>query len=139
MIPLPAFGTVPGTVLESEANVGSPIPGENQSVIPDFQPMFAHYPGDVFLPGAGSWVYEPRTERTPLQTTWGNGFLVGFADYFKVFQPPQVYASPTVVQNGLGGLFAGQIVGQPLLYDSDVNQVEQGTTYALNGVSESGT
>lgn len=131
MIPLPPYGSMPGTILTEEANLGSPG-NENQQILGVDPNIYAHYPGDVFLPGSGNWVYEPRTERTPLQTTWGNAFLVGFACYFKPLQPPQVYASPTVVQNGLGGLFAGQYVGQPLLYDDSVTAIEQGSSLAPN-------
>lgn len=144
MIPLPPAGALPGNVYSSEQNLGSPA-NENQPIMGVDAPIYAHFPGDIFLPGAQSWVYEPRTERVPVQTTWGKAFLVGFADYFKVYQPPQVYASPNVVQNGFGGLFAGQISLQPLLYNSDINEIEQGTTYSLagtsstTGVNESGT
>jgi len=135
-IPVPPFGTQPGTVVTDELKLGSPA-NENQQILGADGQMFVHHPGDVFLPGAGNWVYEPTTERVPLQTIWGNGFLVHWACYFKPLQPPQVYASQTVVQNGLGGLMAGQYVGQPLLYDSGVNALEQGANPNVD-VTESG-
>lgn len=72
-----------------------------------------YFEGDLFTPGAQNWVYEPVLERTPLQTTWGRGFL-RTPNFFDPIQPPQVYSNPNVFTNGIGGLVAGQMALQPL-------------------------
>jgi len=69
--------------------------------------LYAYHEGDLFSPGAGNWVFEPNFE-LPLITIWGNAFL-RMANTFKPLQPPQVFSTPTVVNNGLGGLEAGTV------------------------------
>ncbi len=73
--------------------------------------VYRGHPGDVFLPGAGNWVFEPRFGLPPIQ-------LIGAAIYAgRAPSPVQrqiirtVHATTTA---GLGGLVAGQMITQPL-------------------------
>jgi hypothetical protein len=71
----------------------------------DFDGLYSYHEGDLFSPGAGNWVFEPNHE-LPLLTIWGNAFLRR-PNQFNPIQPPQIYSAPTVVNNGIGGLQAG--------------------------------
>jgi hypothetical protein len=72
----------------------------------EFEGLYNYHEGDLFSPGAGNWVFEPNFE-LPLVTIWGNAFLRK-PNTFREYQPPQVWSNPTVVQNGIGGLQAGE-------------------------------
>ena len=74
--------------------------------------IYFYHEGDLFTPGAGNFVFEPWFE-LPLVTIWGNAFLRR-PNTFKVFQPAQVMVQPTLVNNGIGGLQAGQMELEPL-------------------------
>lgn len=76
-----------------------------------------YHEGALFSPGTGNFVFESGFEN-PLQTVWGRGFIRN-PNTFKVTQPPQLYSNPQLQQNGLGGLMAGQIIGQPLLLTNE--------------------
>lgn len=76
--------------------------------------IYFYHEGDLFTPGAQNFVFEPWFE-LPVVTIWGNAFLRR-ANTFKVFQPAQVMSYPNVVNNGIGGLQAGQIEFEPLEY-----------------------
>lgn len=89
--------------------------GTGAPMLPDVENLpggYSYHEGDIFTPGAMNYVFEPNTE-LPLQTIWGFGFLVP-SQNFNPLQPPQVYSPNTVVNNGIGGLVAGTIYGQPL-------------------------
>ena len=79
--------------------------------------LYAYHEGDLFTPGAGNWVFEPQFE-LPLFTIWGNAFLRK-PNTFAPLQPPQVYAQPTVQNNGLGGLEAGSYDTTPLSFTDE--------------------
>jgi hypothetical protein len=82
--------------------------------------LYAYHEGDLFTPGAGNFVFEPLFE-LPLQTVWGFGFL-RTPNTFQPSQPPQVYSYPNVVSSGIGGLQAGGITFEPLLYEQGVSE-----------------
>lgn len=93
---------------------GSPTPYAFLDVDPNGAAGIYHYhEGDLFTPGSGNFVFEPNFE-LPLQTLWGNAFLRK-PNTFNPIQPPQIWSQPNVVQNGIGGLQAGQMELQPLL------------------------
>jgi hypothetical protein len=102
---------------------GAPTPG----IALDFDParsenaasIYSYHPGDIFTPGAESWVFEPNFE-LPLQTIWGNAFLRR-ANTFNPRQAPQIWAQPNVVNNGLGGLTAGEMELQGLINPENQN------------------
>lgn len=81
---------------------------------------FHFHEGDVFTPGTGNWALDPPHE-TPLNTIWGHAFL-RTPNTFRTLQPPQVYVSPAAMQNGIGGLVAGQVISQPLINDPTEGQ-----------------
>jgi hypothetical protein len=81
----------------------------------DFEGIYNYHEGDLFSPGAGNWVFEPNFE-LPLVTIWGNAFLRR-PNTFRETQPPQVWSNPTVVQNGIGGLQAGEYELTGLSYE----------------------
>lgn len=85
----------------------------NQVAIPAKGSFYNFHEGDVFTPGTQNYVFEPTTELTPLNTTWGMGFL-RVPNTFSVRQPTPLEANPTIEQNGIGGLVPGQWVTQPL-------------------------
>ena len=85
--------------------------------------IYHYHEGDIFLPGAQSFVFEPIFE-TPIKSIWGGGggaqgFLIAGAgnSFFNPIQPPQVYSLQMVKTSGVGGLQAGQMALQPLLED----------------------
>jgi|SRR5271170_1440574 len=79
--------------------------------------LYNYHEGDLFTPGAQNWVFEPNFE-LPMVTIWGQAFLSG-VNTFPPFQPPQVWAQPNVFNNGVGGLQAGDMELQPLLYEGE--------------------
>jgi hypothetical protein len=83
----------------------------------DSDGLYNYHEGDLFTPGAGNWVFEPNFE-LPLITIWGRAFL-SKPNTWPVLQPPQVWAQPTVQNNGIGGLQAGDLQLQPLLYEGE--------------------
>jgi len=93
---------------------GTGNPRDNSSdqvVVPKSRTGYYHFhEGDVFTPGTQNYVFEPATEN-PVQTIWGRGFLYP-ATPWPVEQEPQVMSYPTVQINGIGGVVAGQFVGQ---------------------------
>lgn len=78
-----------------------------------FTSLYAYHPGDIFLPGSESWVFEPQFE-LPLITLWGNAFSRR-PNTFNPIQPPQVWSQPNVQTNGIGGLQAGDLDLEGLL------------------------
>jgi hypothetical protein len=99
-----------------EFGIGSPYSGsEAVSGIGDFDGIYAYHEGDLFTPGAQNWVFELNFE-LPLVTIWGNAFL-RVPNTFNPLQNPQVYSNPNVVNNGIGGLQAGQMELEPLLFE----------------------
>ena len=81
--------------------------------------IYNYHEGDLFTPGAGNFVFEPTFE-LPIETLWGFGFIRN-PNTFSPLQQPQVFSPPTVVNNGIGGLVAGQIALQPLIEDDEGN------------------
>jgi len=73
--------------------------------------LYHLHQGEIFLPGAGSMVFEPAFGLPPIQ-------LIGHAIYaggsLNPLQPPQIRTTLTTTTAGLGGQVAGQLVGQPL-------------------------
>jgi len=82
--------------------------------------IYSYHEGDIFLPGAQNFVFEPNFE-LPLVAVWGNAFL-RTPNTFKPLQPPQIFANPTLVTNGIGGLQAGSIELEPLLYQGSFSE-----------------
>lgn len=87
--------------------------------------LYRHHEGDIFTPGGEAYAFEWPWE-FPIKSIWGGGgtaqgYLTQKGLYagamFQVMQPPQVYSWPTTKTVGLGGLQAGQIVGQSLNED----------------------
>lgn len=78
--------------------------------------LYHFHEGDIFFPGAPSFVYESPFERTPIFTLWGAGGILVQAQHMVMPYEgaPTVYY-PNVVQNGIGGLQAGDMMMQPLL------------------------
>jgi len=111
---------IPGNDLPGEApGAGGDYVAPGMPILPTVYGLTAdaiayYHEGDVFLPGAQNYVYEPTLERTPIQGMWGNAFLRN-PNVFNPLQPPQIYSNPNVRTNGIGGLEAGQLIGQPLL------------------------
>lgn len=77
--------------------------------------LYFYHEGDLFTPGTGNFVFEPWFE-LPLVTIWGNAFLRR-PNTFSPFQQPQSWAQPNVVNNGIGGLQAGDMELQPLSFE----------------------
>lgn len=97
----------------AEFGQGGPTAYAFMDVNPDaVAAIYNYHEGDLFTPGAMNFVFEPNFE-LPLVTVWGRGFIRN-PNTFKVSQPPQVWAHPHVVTNGIGGLQAGEIELQPL-------------------------
>lgn len=96
--------------------VGSPYSGsEAVAGAGDFDGIYSYHEGDLFTPGAQNWVFELNFE-LPLVTIWGKAFL-RTPNTFNPLQNPQVYSQPNVMNNGIGGLQAGQIELEPLLFE----------------------
>jgi len=103
-------------ILMGEFGVGSPVGNMSAYVNPDGYPgLYFYHEGDLFTPGAQNWVFEPTTE-LPVVTIWGNAFLRR-PNTFNPVQPPQVWSGPNVQNSGIGGLQAGTIELEPLLYE----------------------
>jgi hypothetical protein len=69
--------------------------------------IYSYHEGDLFSPGSQNWVFETNFE-LPLITVWGKGFIRN-PNTFNPIHGPQVWSSPNVVQNGLGGPVAGDM------------------------------
>ena len=82
--------------------------------------IYDHVLGRRFDPGAQAEVFLPAFAN-PVFLFRGNGRLAGSRI---VFQPPAVWVRPAYTMAGLGGIQAGQVVGQPLV---DVSQFEDTT------------
>lgn len=86
--------------------------------------IYNFHEGGLFFPGTPSFVFDPGFE-LPLKSIWGGGganqgFLIagdGNSKFSPYQRSPQVYSQQTVKTSGLGGLQAGGIAFQPLLYD----------------------
>jgi hypothetical protein len=114
MVPVPMGNVLPGEAPGAFGEYPAGYP-EHEVVTGLTADAIARYhEGDVFFPGAQNYVYEPTLERTAIQGMWGRAFL-RTPNTFNPFQHPQVYSHPNVKTNGIGGLVAGQLVGQPLL------------------------
>lgn len=95
---------------------GTPISGsEAVGGAGNFEGIYSYHEGDLFTPGAQNWVFEPNFE-LPLVTIWGKAFL-RTPNTFDPLQNPQVMSYPNVVNNGIGGLQAGQVELEPLLFE----------------------
>lgn len=107
-----------GRIMNGLFGMGDPRDNASAQVaVPPKQAFYHYTEGDLFTPGTGNYVFELTTE-LPLQTVWGSAFLRR-PNTFNPEQPPQVYARPTVVVNGLGGLVAGQLATQGLESDGE--------------------
>jgi hypothetical protein len=96
--------------------VGTPVSGSEAVMGAGvFDGLYSYHEGDLFTPGAQNWVFQPNFE-LPFVTWWGQAFL-RTPNTFNPLQNPQLYASQNVVNNGIGGLQAGTIEFEPLLYD----------------------
>lgn len=82
---------------------------------------YLFHEADIFTPGAYNWVFETKVE-DPVVSVWGAGGgnqgMIRKANTFKIHQAPQVYVNQTWATIGLGGIQAGQMLGQPLLNQS---------------------
>lgn len=84
--------------------------------------LYNYHEGEIFYPGAASFVFEPGFE-LPLKSIWGGGSGVnqGFMitgngnSKFNPYQPPPLFSPRTFLPAGIGGLQAGQMAFQPLL------------------------
>lgn len=115
---------VPSEIVVGAANqiqlgafgVSNPI-GSSMIVNPfSAGPLYNFHEGDLFTPGTGNWVFESIFELNPLLTIWGNAFLRR-PNTFNPIQPPQVMSQPHVLNNGIGGLQAGTMDLEPLIYE----------------------
>jgi hypothetical protein len=73
--------------------------------------------GRRFDPGAEAEVFE-QVLNNPVYLFRGNGRVAGV---ISPIQPPAVYINGRVLTAGLGGIQAGQYVGQPLIDPSQLN------------------
>lgn len=110
--------TVTRTLSRIMAGVfGSPNPASYTASAQVAEPakgaFYQFHEGDLFTPGAMLYAFQPTTELTPLNTTWGRAFL-RTPNTFSVYQHPQLATEATVKINGIGGLVAGQLIHQPL-------------------------
>lgn len=80
-------------------------------------PVYSYIIGRRFDPGAEAEVFE-QTFSNPVYMFRGNGRVAGTLDKL---QPPQVYVGGGITIAGLGGIQAGQYVGQPLLDPSQLD------------------
>jgi hypothetical protein len=94
-------------IVQGAFGSGSPTPGLVEVDPRASAGIYNYHEGDVFLPGTGNWVFESIFE-LPLITLWGMAFLRK-PNTFNPIQPPQVWAQPNVVNNGIGGLQAGTV------------------------------
>lgn len=95
---------------------GSPINADQDVGGLGYASVYSYHEGDLFSPGTGNWVFELNFE-LPLVTIWGKAFLRK-PNTFNPFQGGlMMYANQNVVTNGIGGLQAGSIELEPLLYE----------------------
>lgn len=103
-------------IMQGTFGTGSPV-SSDQLVGGTFGPTAVYHEGDLFTPGSGNFVFEPTFEN-PMQTIWGNSFPRR-TGAFPPLQPPQLYANPNVVLNGIGGLQAGTMELEPLMFEGN--------------------
>ena len=84
-------------------------------------PQYNYVLGRRFDPGAEAEVFQPA-DANPVFLFRGNGRLAGA---LAVLAPPQVWVAGAIGTAGLGGIQAGQIVGQNLI---DPSQLENPST-----------
>jgi hypothetical protein len=75
-------------------------------------PLYSYLPQHYANPGTGNYAFAPNTT-LPALSLGGAGRIT--MAQFGVMQPPQSMSYPTVTTDGLGGLIAGQFVGQSLM------------------------
>lgn len=80
-------------------------------------PLVQYRIGRRFDPGAPAEVFE-RVLTDPLYLSTGAGVIAGA---MRIFQHPQVAVTPVIGVNGLGGVQAGQILGQPLIDPAELD------------------
>lgn len=80
--------------------------------------LYQYHLGIRFDPGAMAEAFVPMFQ-LPVLSFRGRARVAGA---MQPLQPPQVWFTPQVGISGLGGIQAGQIVGQPLLDPSDTGQ-----------------
>lgn len=104
-------------ILAGAFGSGAPVP---QIILgQQADPVASFHQGDVFLPGAESFVFEPKHE-LPIKGILGQGGGNQGTHYTDARWPVFAAAAPLVTyplatQVGLGGLQAGAFVQQPLL------------------------
>jgi len=91
---------------------GSPAAGLAQEAAVRQGPVYHFHIGDLFTPGTGNYVLDPKYE-TPLNTIWGFGFL-RVPNTFRPVEEAPLVAGIAVPVSGIGGVVAGQIITQPL-------------------------
>lgn len=101
-------------IMAGAFGIGTPISAD-RLVEGQRGPTSLYHEGYLFSPGSGNFVFQPNTE-LPIQTIWGRSFPRR-SGAFPPLQPPQLYANPNVVLNGIGGLQAGTMELEPLLLD----------------------
>jgi hypothetical protein len=79
------------------------------NTVPD---LYHVHHGDIFLPGAGNIVFEPKFS-LPISQLIGAATYAGHTPY-ATQRPPQIIAFKVVPTAGLGGLISGQFITQPL-------------------------
>lgn len=105
-------------ILAGAFGFGAPVPTQVDGL--DTPDVAAYHEGDVFLPGAENYVYEPLHE-LPLKGLLGQGSDVNQGTHYPDARWPVFAASaplvsfPLATTQGLGGLQAGAFVQQPLL------------------------
>jgi len=105
-------------ILAGAFGTGAPVPQIVTGLRSD--PVAAYHQGDIFLPGAESYVFEPLQE-LPIKGILGQGSDVNQGTHYPDARWPVFAASaplvtrPLATQVGYGGLQAGAFVQQPLL------------------------
>lgn len=74
--------------------------------------MYQYHQGDVFLPGAGNYVFEPAYSLVPYSVQ-GRSTMAGNSP--AALQSPQVWYRQATPVVGIGGVQAGQLAYQGLL------------------------
>lgn len=105
-------------ILAGAFGTGAPVP---QIILgQQAAPIYAYHEGDIFLPGAESYVFEPMQE-LPIKGILGQGSDANQGTHYPDARWPVFAASaplvtrPLATTQGYGGLQAGAFVQQPLL------------------------
>lgn len=105
-------------ILAGAFGTGAPVP---QIILgQQADPVAFYHQGDIFLPGAESYVFEPAHE-LPIKGILGQGSDVNQGTHYPDARWPVFAAAaplvtyPLATQVGYGGLQAGAFVQQPLL------------------------